>query len=108
MITRLELNTDTGGVCDWLRGCHVASDWLRGCHVTEYWTLIGLVESWHPEVALVIATMASRQRGQSPVLLRGQLSVMLLQTALPVVLLLRKHPVLFIREESSVVGVVTA
>ena len=66
------------------------------------------MESWHPEVALVIATMASRQRGQSPVLLRGQLSVMLLQAALPVVLLLCEHPILFISEESSVVGVVTA
>ena len=72
----------------------------------------------HPEISFIIPSMTSSQGGQSPVLfircqfsimlLRHEFSVVLLDTPLPVVFLLSKHSVLLLREESAVVGRVTA
>ena len=72
-----------------------------------------LVKRWHPEIALVIPSVSSSQRGQSPVLLlrrelpvvllRHKLPVMLLDAPLPVILLLSKHPVLLLSKETPIV-----
>ena len=72
-----------------------------------------LVKRRHPEIALVVPSVSSSQRGQPPILLfRRELSVMLLghelpvmllDAPLPVILLLSKHPVLLLSEEASVV-----
>lgn len=71
------------------------------------------MKSRHPEIALVVPSVSSSQRGQSPILLLRrelpvmllghELPVMLLDAPLPVILLLSKHPVLLLSEEASVV-----